>query len=168
MNYYSEEKLNIKVLIMYVLDKIGFPVCMDDLVEICCSELSSDYFSFTDCLYELVDSGHVLEKKNLYSITTKGKNNVAAIYDSLPYSTRKKADKLSTPLRNKLRRQAMITAEHSKKGDTVTVHLELMDGKGPLISMNMICPNETTAEKIENKFKADAESYYMQIIELFN
>lgn len=168
MSSLIDEKINIKVLIMFVLDKIGFYVTKDDLGEICCSELNYDYFSFSDCLYELIDSGHVAEKKDLYSITIKGKNNVAALYDSLPYSTRKKAEKLSAPIKEKLSRQSMITAEHIKKGDSVKVHLELSDGKGDVFNLEMLCPNEAVAEKIEKKFKNDAEGYYMSIIELFN
>lgn len=160
---FIHDKLDIKVLILFVLRRLPGVVEQDQLREFVMSDGGVDYFDFTDCLSELVTGGSVEEKEGGYCITEKGIEAADAVQSSLPYSVRTKAERLLAPLQAKMRRDASIVARHSVDENGCTVTLSMGDGQGELISLSMVCAGEEQAHKIENNFRRDAESYYQRI-----
>ena len=90
-----------------------------------------------------------------------------AVESSLPYSVRTKALKLIAPVEERMRRAAMITAEHSVTEDGCTVHLAMADGKGKIIDLSFLCAGEEQAAEIEKRFRRSAEEYYQRIAQMF-
>lgn len=71
-----------------------------------------DFFDFSECMNDLVTSGHLtLSEDGLYAITEKGLRNGQICESSLPYSVRLAADKNITVFNQKLRRRAQIRSE---------------------------------------------------------
>ena len=109
----------------------------------------------------------VIETPEGYQITEKGARNADAVESSLPYSVRTKALKLIAPVEERMRRAAMITAEHSVTEDGCTVHLAMADGKGKIIDLSFLCAGEEQAAEIEKRFRRSAEEYYQRIAQMF-
>jgi len=62
-----------------------------------------DFFDFSECMNDLVTSGHLtLSEDGLYAITEKGLRNGQICESSLPYSVRLAADKNITVFNQKL------------------------------------------------------------------
>ena len=70
------------------------------------------------------------------------------------------------PVEERLRRMAMITAQHSQDEKGCMVELAVSDDKGELIHLHLLCASDEQAKKIEKNFRRDAESYYQKIVEL--
>ena len=124
--------------------------------------------SSSDCLADLVDTGHITESEDGYCITEKGARNADAVESSLPYSVRSKAQKLIAPVEERMRRAAMITAKHHDSQGGVTVELAMSDGVGEIIHLSFLCANEEQAIQIQKNFRRDAEGYYQKIVELLS
>ena len=78
-----------------------------------------------------------------------------------------KADRLLEPVAARMRRDAMIDAGHEPSpGGGETVRLKLSDGKGEVMSLSLLSPDEAAAEAMERAFRADAEGIYQKIIEI--
>lgn len=165
---FIHEKLDIKILILFILRRLPGEVDPHTLAELCQCDEGIGYFDYTDCLAELVDSGHISESPSGYTITDKGARNADTVESSLPYSVRSKATKLIAPIEEKMRRAAMISAKHSVNEEGCFVQLALSDGKGEIINMRLLCSDEAQAETIEKNFRRDAESYYLRITELLS
>ena len=163
---FIHEKLDIKILILFILRRLPGEVDPHTLGELCQCDDGIGYFDYSDCLAELVESGHITESRTGYTITEKGARNADAVESSLPYSVRSKALKLIAPVEEELRRAAMITARHSVREDGCFVTLAMSDGKGNIIDLTLLCADEEQAGKIEKNFRRDAENYYHQIMEL--
>ena len=166
---FIHEKLEIKILILFLLRRLPGEVeaaVLSDLCTQCDSGIS--YFDYSDCLAELVETGHIQEGEDGLSITEKGARNADAVESSLPYSVRSKAIKLLEPVAEELRRQAMITARHSLDEKGCMVELAVADGKGELIHLHLLCAGEEQAKKMEKRFRKDAEAYYQKIVELLS
>ncbi len=91
---FIHEKLDIKILILYILRRLPGEVDPHTLAELCQCDEGIGYFDYSDCLAELVESAHITESPTGYTITEKGIRNADTVESSLPYSVRRKAEKL--------------------------------------------------------------------------
>ena len=75
---------------------------------------------------------------------------------------------LLEPIAEAMRRAAMITARHEMKEDGCFVHLAMSDGAGEIINLTLLCADEEQARRMEKNFRKKAESYYHQVVALFD
>ena len=160
------EKLDIKILILYILSKLPGGVELGTLNELCGSDDDVGYFDFAECLGELVESGHVEKSASGFAITEKGKRNVSEVSGSLPFSVREKADRALAPVAAALDRLGLIKCSHESGEGGVTVSLSMSDGVGDLIDLKLLCPDEQRAVQMEKNFRAKAEEYYKSISDM--
>lgn len=165
---FIHEKLDIKILILFILRRLPGSVSRETLQDLVQCDGGIGYFDFSDCLSEMTDNGLVIEDEDGYRISDKGAFNCEQVESSLPYSVRKKAEKLLAPEAERLRRLAMLTAEHEAGEDGCTVTLAMSDGKGEIIRMNFLCAGEEQARRIEKNFKHNAEEIYGRIISMLD
>ena len=163
---FIHEKLDIKILILFILRRLPGTVDPETLLELCQCDEGIGYFDYSDCLSELVETGHITESEEGYTITEKGARNADAVESGLPYSVRARALRRIAPVEERLRRMAMITAQHSQDEKGCMVELAVSDDKGELIHLHLLCASDEQAKKIEKNFRRDAESYYQKIVEL--
>ena len=163
---FIHEKLDIKILILYVLRRLPGTVEAETLRGLVMCDDGIGYFDYSDCLSELVTGGNVEEKDGGYAVTEKGARNADAVESSLPYSVRVKAARLLAPVEERLRREAMIVARHESGGAGCFVELGMSDGKGDIARLRLLCADEEQARRIEKRFRRDAEGYYQRIMEM--
>ena len=160
-------ELDTKILILYVLRRLPRPVDAQTLADLCSFDNGVGWFDYSDCLAGLVDTGHVEELEGeRYVITDKGRVNGEAAETSIPYSVRMKAERLLEPVAERMRRDAMIDAPHDTASGGVIARLSLSDGKGEIMVLRLLVPDEGTAETVEKSFRADAEGIYAKVIEI--
>lgn len=165
---FIHEKLDIKILILYILRRLPGHVDAETLRGLVMCDDGISYFDYTDCLSELVTGGNVEETEEGFAVTEKGARNAEAVESSLPYSVRTKSARLLAPVQERLRREASIVTKHELNDDGCTVTLAMGDGKGDLIRLSFVCAGEEQAKKIEANFRRDAESYYQRIAEMLS
>ena len=127
---FIREKLDIKILILYILARLPGPVDRDGLEDVVFCDGAVDYFSFSECLSELVATGHITDNDDRYEITPLGRDDGAVMESSLPVSVRARADMAMLPVADRVSRETMIRADHEQTDSGCMVHLSLSDGKG--------------------------------------
>ena len=152
---FIHEKLDIKILILFILRRLPGSVDRNLLSDFTQCDGGVGYFDFSDCLSELVDTGLVIEETDGYRISEKG-------------AVRKKAEKLIAPEAERLRRLAMLTAEHRITNGNCMVTLAMSDGKGEVMRLKILSSGEEQAQRIEKNFRGNAEDIYCRLIELLD
>ena len=161
---FIHDELDTKVLILYVLHRLPARINAEKLAELVLIDGGIGYFDYKQCLCELIESSHVDETEEGCLITAKGSRNCEILADSLPYSVRMKANKVTAPVAEEMRREAMILANHERTEGGVTVYLALSDGVGSIFDLKILAAGEEQAEKIERSFRRKAEEYYNRFI----
>jgi len=164
---FVREELDIKILILYILARLPGPVDRESLADIVFCDGAINYFSFSECLSELIATGHIMKERGKYEITPKGREDGAMIETSLPISVRDNADVGMLPVAERISREAMIRTSHSKEALGTVVHMSLSDGKGVILDLSALAGDEEQAKLIEKKFRMNAEDYYIRILNMF-
>lgn len=162
-------ELDIKILILFILRRLPSPVDAQTLEELCACDTGIGYFDYTECLAHLVETGHVEETSSgMYRITEKGARNGETAESSLPYSVRRKAERLTAPIAEAMHRDRMISASHALSDSGCAVSLSLSDGKGEILSMTVLAADEEQARDMEKTFRRGAEEIYSKIVALLS
>jgi hypothetical protein len=162
---FIRDKLDIKILILFILRRLPAAVTPDTLAELAICEDSISYFDYSECIAELIDSGHMLTTEDGYVITEKGRKNGEITESSLPYTIRMRAEKAVQKIADTQRRDALITMKHTPRGRGFIVTLALEDEVGPIVSMQVYAANEAQAEMMERGFHSRAEEIVTRLLD---
>ena len=163
---FIRDKLDIKILILFILRRLPAPIDGDSLAELAICEDSISYFDYTECLTELLDSGHITLSEAGYAITDKGRANGIITENSLPYTVRLSVEKALGPIARNQRRDELIETSHVSRGRGYDAVLSLSDDVGPVMSIRLYCANEPTAERVEGIFRKKAEEVVSALMDL--
>lgn len=159
---FIQDKLDIKFLILYIAARIIEPIPFSTMLELAMCDEGVDYFDFTECMRDMVDSEHLtLSEDGLYGITEKGIRNSEYCEDSLPYSVRLRCNANLEVWNRKLRRKRQVrsTVEPRSNG-TFTVSMVLDDDMGNVMDLKLMAPREDMAKVLSERFHKSPERIY--------
>ena len=163
---FIHEKIDIKILILFILRRLTAPIRIEDLAELTMCDDGISFFDFADCVAELIKTEHIRLQDEKYSVTEKGERNGWITENSLPYSVRIKVEDSTSALRTTQNRNALIRTSHTDNPDGgCTVMLSLSDGVGDILSLELYSGSERQAIDLENGFRKKAEGIYNILIE---
>ena len=165
---FIRDKLEIKFLILYIAARVSEPLPLEGMQELTMCDDGIDYFDFSECLNDLVQTEHLrLTEEGRYAITPKGLKNSAICESSLPYSVRMHCDENLVRVNDAIRRQAQVQADVSDNEDgTCTLHLRLDDVGTPLLQLELLTPSRPQAAAMAHRFQSDPTALYYHIVTL--
>lgn len=163
---YIHDKLDLKILELYILAKAAGPLAPNTLADLVIAHEGVGYFDFVEATHELVETGHLLENQEGFSITEKGRTNSAATESSLPYSVRRRCGLALAPINAALRLHAQIQGKkfRSAQGEW-RARLTLDDDGGNLLTLELLCPSEKQADRIIASFLDRPEQIFNEVLE---
>ena len=162
---FIHDKLDIKMLVLYLLDRAAGPISPDLLTELSLRHNGVEYFDLIEATAELVTSGHLRLDRDGYSITEKGRGNSAACESSLAYSVRSRCDGDMAKVNAELRRKAQVRGEVRRTAEgSIVAHMALDDEGGNLLTLELLCPSEEQARRMISGFQDRPEALYHQIL----
>lgn len=163
---FIRDKLEIKFLILYITARVSEPITLTELQELTMIDSGVNYFSFSECLEDLVSTEHLLVTEDgLYCVTPKGLRNSEICQSSLPYSVRLLADKkLADFNRNLLRRNQVQSSVTPRNNGTFTVQLSLRDDVDSVMDLELMVATEEMARDLAERFRKNPEKLYSGIL----
>mgnify|MGYP000867826308 CR=1 FL=1 len=128
---FIRDKLEIKFLILYIAARVSEPLPLEGMQELTMCDDGIDYFDFSECLNDLVQTEHLrLTEEGRYAITPKGLKNSAICESSLPYSVRLRTDRNIEEYNKELLRQAQVQGKAiPRENGTYTVEAQRRCGQ---------------------------------------
>lgn len=164
---FIQDELDLKLLVLYIMARTASPVTFLQLLESALCDEGVDYFSLTQAVEHMVETGQLSREGDRYAITEKGRRNSSICESSLPYSVRMHCDENLQKLNEALRQEALLKAEVSDNGDgTCSLELLLNDVGTPLLHLSLLVPNREQARMMAQRFRADPSGFYHKITTL--
>ena len=159
-------KLDIKLLILYIMGRIAAPIDFTTLTDLALCDDGVDYFEFAESVAELVASEHLCLEEDHYTITEKGRQDGAACESSLSYSVKRRCNGSLSKVNTMLRRNAQVRAEVLPRPDgTLTTRLTLDDENGNLMTIELLCVNQEQGRLLSEGFKSKPERVYNEVLD---
>ena len=165
---FIHDKLEIKFLILYIAAHVSEPIPIEGMQELTLCDSGIDYFSFSECLSDLVHTEHLtLSDGGLYAITPKGLRNSEICESSLPLSVRLLTDRNVAAYNQMLLRKAQVRSRIvPRENGTYTVRLSLDDDVGSVMDLKLMVVREDMAKVLSERFRKDPEKLYSKIMDL--
>ena len=165
---FIHDELELKFLILYITARLIEPVPFDVILDLAMCDEGVNYFAFSECMTDLVQSEHLkLSKDGMYSITEKGLRNSEICESSLAYSVRLECDKGLDVCNRKLRRKSQVRSKVEKRSNgTYTVQMSLDDDAGNIMSLQLMAVREDMAKLLQGRFLSAPEQTYHAIMQV--
>ena len=159
---FIHDMLDVKVLILFVMARVSYPVNMQEIYELCYQDDCLSYFDVCTAVPEMVQSGHLKELENdCYAITDKGKADGSLTEDSIAFTVKQKAENAVDRFNRQIRRKSFVKTQiiPRENGD-FSVIMSLDDEMGNLMTLELVAPNQRQAVRLAKLFENKAENVY--------
>ncbi len=159
---FIHDMLDVKVLILFVMARVSYPVNTNEIYELCYQDDCLSYFDVCTAIPEMVKSGHLKqEEEGKYVITEKGKADGGLTEDSIAYTVKQRAENAVARFNRQMRRSSYVKTQIVPRdsGD-YSVILALDDEMGNLMTLELFAPDQRQAARLGKLFEKKAESIY--------
>ena len=168
---FIHDMLDVKVLILFVMGKVSYPVNMQEIYELCYQDECLSYFDVCTAVPEMVKSGHLKELENeTYGITEKGRADGSLTEDSIAFTVKQKAENAVDRFNRQIRRSSFVKTQIIPRdtGD-FSVIMSLDDEMGNLMTLELVAPDQRQAVRLGKLFEKKAENVYnLTMLELLD
>ena len=159
---FIHDMLDVKVLILFVMARVNYPVDIQQIYELCFQDDCLSYFDVCTAVPEMVQSGHLKQvDEEHYEITEKGRQDGALTEDSVAFTVRQRAENAVSRFNRQLRRNSFVkTHIISRENGECSVIMSLDDEQSNLMTIELVAPNQRQAVRLSKRFEAKAEIIY--------
>ena len=162
---FIQDELDLKLLVLYIMNRAAAPITFLELLDLALCDAGVDYFSLTQAVGHLTETGHLSLEDGRYAITEKGRRNSGICEDSLPFSVRRRCDENLVQVNLRLRREAQVRCDLTPRPDgTCAVLLALDDQSGSLLRLEVLVPSREQAEALARRFRDRPEQLYLSVL----
>ena len=159
---FIHDMLDVKVLILFVMSRVSYPVNIQQIYELCYQDDCLSYFDVCTAVPEMVKSGHLSEDKDqCYVITDKGRADGSLTEDSIAFTVKQRAENAVSRFNRQIRRSSYVKTQilPRESGD-FSVIMALDDEFGNLMTLELLAPNQRQAVRLSKLFEKKAEAVY--------
>lgn len=167
--YQPKTEIDIKILILFLLDNIRYPVAAETLRKILYESVDLVTFGYDECLDALVTAGHVLHDEvdgvDYYMVSSTGRALSAELYDSLDSFFREKSLRAAAKYMALTDSGTTVNAsvEPTPDGRFAAV-LTAKDASGEILSLSVTVNSKTQAEAISANYLERPDSVYRGVM----
>ena len=158
---FIHDMLDVKVLVLFVMTKVSYPVTMQEIYELSYQDDCLSYFDVCTAVPEMVTSGHLKQEGDTYVITDKGRADCSLTEDSIAFTVKQKAENAVDRFNLQIRRSSFVKTQiiPRENGD-YSVMMSLDDEIGNLMTLELVAPDQRQAVRLGKLFEKKAENVY--------
>ena len=160
-----------KVLILYILNKIGKPVTNEELLKVVTSLTDMNYFYFQQFLLDLIDNKYIICYSNgdetVYSVTPEGKETLDLTIDLIPGIRKLRIDSNLKENINQVEEELSVTADFIPHNENeYSVKCKIVENSVTLFEITVYAGSREQAKTIVENWKENATEIYPKILDL--
>ena len=177
------DKNEIKIFILFLLDKIGYPLDYNTIGSIVVQDGIVRYFDFADCFFQLLDAGHVAParegteqlslsegetEEELFEVTATGREVATVLGDNLMITVREQGIRSALRHLSLQKMGADVDQHHEPLGKGFMYHCSIKDKTGKILGVDLRLDDRRQLEKINRNFAERPEIIYRGILALLS
>ena len=165
----SESVMLYKLIILYILDRMDFPITNSELTRFILDKEYCTYLTIQQTLEDLIEDRYVEVDQShnsyLYRITTSGKETLSFFYTRISVAIRDDIDAYLSEKEYQLREMVSTTADYyeAKKNEFV-VELRVIERDSELVHINLLVTSSAEADLICSRWKECSADVYGYLI----
>ncbi len=159
-----------KIIILYMLDKVDFPLTTSQFSDFILNEEYTNYFTLQQCISELVDSGFIRPEyahaKTYYHLTDEGRESLGYFKDDISPEILLDVDAYLKDKQYELRDESSVKADFYETGDhEYDLRCQVLEKGVPIIDLTLKVPDEETAAAAADNWEDKNQELYALIME---
>lgn len=164
---FIHDMLDVKVLILYVMARVLYPVDAQKVYELCYQDECLSYFDVQTALPQMIASGHLEQTDEGFVITDKGREACAVTEDSIAYPVAQRAERAVDQFNRALRRNSFIKAQvMPRQSGDFSVVMGLDDEMGNLMTLELMAPTQAQARRLGESFRKHADTIFQTVMQI--
>lgn len=190
-----KDENEIKIFILYLLDKIGYPLDYPSIGSIMMQDGIVNFFDFAQCFFALVDAGHIreiVERSDkykaqtdgadadadaddddgevattvLYEVTETGKQVARVLSSNLMVAVREKSYRSALRHLSFAKKGAYVDHTYRPDGDGFLVTCSIKDKNGPLMELTVRADSEYQMRRMRDNYSERPEVVFRGVVAL--
>ncbi len=160
-----------KILILYILSKVGKPIVHKQLLDLVISTSDMNYFYFEQFLLDLLNDNYInkyiKENNEIYELSQEGKQALELTLDLLPGILKLKVDSKFKENFDSIKNKNSITAEYIPVTDKdFSVICKIIENNNTIFNLELNAGSREQAKKIVNNWNNNASDIYSKIFNI--
>ena len=158
-----------KLIVLYMLRKVNFPLSNTQITEFMIDREYTDYFHVQEAIHDLVDAKLItvdtIRNTSQYTATNDGEKTLEYFSNEISYPIKKELDKYLRDNAFELRNESCMVADWElTKDGGYAVTCRVNEGKETIISLTVNVTSEAEAERVCEKWPDAAKEIYVDIM----
>jgi len=159
-----------KILLLYILSKIGKPISHNELLELVTSIVDMNYFYFEQFLLDLLEDNYIFkykkENQEIYEITDDGKNAIELTIDIVPGILKLQVDSKFNENLDTIKDKFSISAEYTPLTEReFSVRCKIVENNITIFDLQAHAGSGEQAKQIVKNWNNKAIEIYPKILE---
>lgn len=160
-----------KILLLYIIDKVGKPISHNELLELVTSVVDMNYFYFEQFLLDLIEDNYIIKYEQdgleIYEITDEGRNAINLTIDVVPGMLKLQVDSKFKKNLDSIKDKYSISAEYSPITDKAfSVRCKIIENNSVIFDLQADAGSGEQAKKIVENWNCNATEIYPKILEI--
>ena len=159
-----------KLIILYMLDKVDFPLTNAQISGFILDKGYTTYFKLQQALSELTESGFIREEathsRTFYHLTEEGEETIHFFRNKISDAIQKDIDEFLKEKNYEMKNEVSVKSDYFPgSGMEFTVRCQVIENNQPLIDLTLTVPSEAEAETISNNWSKKNQEIYALIMQ---
>lgn len=158
-----------KLIILYMLNKVDFPMTNSQISEFILDKGYTTYFKLQQALSELADAELLREEtthnRTLYHLTEDGAQSIQYFTNKISRSIQEDIDNFLREKQYDLKNEVSVKADYYRNtAGEYSVRCQVLENQEPLIDLTLSVPTESEAESISNNWQKKNQEIYAWVM----
>lgn len=160
-----------KILLLYILSKVGKPISHNELLELVTSIVDMNYFYFQQFLLDLLEDNYIYkyqqEDNEIYEITPDGKNAIELTIDIIPGIQKLEVDSKFKANLDTVKDKFSISAEYTPLSEReFSIRCKIIENNVTIFDLQAHAGSREQAKKIVENWNNNATEIYPKLLEI--
>lgn len=165
----SESFTLYKLIVLYMLEKLDFPLSNGQISEFILDKGYTTYFTLQQAISEMVEAGFIREEtthnRTMYHLTEEGADTIRFFGKNISPAIQNDINTFLAEKRYNLKNEVSVKADYyQNKNLDYSVRCQILENGTPLIDLTLTVPSIEEATTIANNWNTKNQEIYAQIM----